>query len=244
VTFVLDFVLTFAGKRVYTPVVRDLKGAVMPESFDDVRRGYYESRCETAVKALEKRWFDASWHSSATHAVKAILDLIPPGASIGAGGSVTLRETGLLESLEERGDTIVYHRSDMGFEESLEAHKKAVMCDYYLCSTNALTMDGELINTDGVCNRIAGMVFGPRTVVILAGVNKLVADREAGITRIREVAAPANARRLGIDVPCVEKGRCVDCRKPANICRATTIISLKPILTDMKIVLVAEPLGL
>jgi hypothetical protein len=216
----------------------------MPEDFDDVRHGYYQSRCEAAVKALEKRWFEARWFDNQERAAEAVLELIPRGSKVGAGGSVTLRETGVLELLEERGDEVVCHRPEMGFEESIEVRKEAITCPYFLCSSNSITMEGELLNTDGMGNRVAGMIFGPQTVVVLAGANKLVEDREEAFSRIRNVAAPANARRLGMDLPCVTKGRCVDCREPMNICRVTTIISLKPMWTDLKVFLVAEPLGL
>jgi len=216
----------------------------MPESFDHVRQGYYESRCEAAVKALDRRWFDAKWFSNSERAVDAVLKLIPEGSRVGAGGSVTLQETGILDMLADRGDTLVYHRPEMEFEKSMSVRKEAITCPYFLCSSNAITMEGELLNTDGIGNRAAGMFFGPQTVIVLAGANKLVENREEAFSRIRNVAAPANARRLGMNVPCVEKGRCVDCREPANICRISTIIMRKPMMTDLKVYLVAEPLGL
>ena len=216
----------------------------MPESFDELRHEYLESRCETAVKALRKRWFDARWFSTADRAIKATLDLIPQGSRVGAGGSVTVRESGLLEVLSERGYQLVYHQPDMAREQSMEVRKEAITCPYYLCSSNAITMEGELVNTDGIGNRLAGMMFGPEVVVVLAGANKLVEDRAEAFSRIRNVAAPANARRLGLDLPCVERGKCVDCHTPQNICRVTSIISLKPMWTDLKVFLVAEPLGL
>lgn len=211
--------------------------------FDEVRSGYHESRCAAAVKKLSGRGLDARSFSSSSEALEAILELIPQGSTVGAGGSVTLRESGLLERLEERGDELRFHTPDMGPEESMRVRKEAVTCRYFLCSSNAVTMEGELVNTDGIGNRVAGMVFGPETVIVLAGANKLVANREEAFSRIRNVAAPANARRLGIPAPCVEKGRCVDCRSPVNICRVTTIISGKPMWTDLKVFLAAEPLG-
>ena len=216
----------------------------MPESFDELRHEYYESRCEAAVKALEKRWFEARWFSNTERAVRAVLEAIPAGSRVGAGGSVTLRESGLLESLNERGDQLVYHQPDMERADSLAVRKEAVTCPYYLTSSNAITMEGELVNTDGIGNRVAGMIFGPEVVVVLAGANKLVEDRAEAFSRIRNVAAPANARRLCLDVPCVSKGKCVDCRTPSNICRVTSIVSLKPMWTDLKVFLVAEELGL
>lgn len=216
----------------------------MAETFDVVRRGYLESRCQAAAKTLEKKWFDARWFPTVAEAVEAVLELIPEGSSVGAGGSVTLREIGILEKLHARGDEVVYHRSDMEFEQNMAARKQAIVCRYYLSSSNAITMDGELVNTDGIGNRLAGMIFGPETVVVIAGANKLVEDRAEAFSRIRNLAAPANARRLGLDVPCVKTGSCVDCASPLNICRVTSIISRKPMWTDLKVFLVAEPLGL
>jgi hypothetical protein len=215
----------------------------MPESFDDVRHGYYESRCAEAARILEKRWFDARWFGSADEAVRTVLEEIPVGSRVGAGGSVTIRETGLLERLDARGDQLVYHTPDMEQDQSMDVRREAIMCPFYVCSSNAVTMEGELVNTDGIGNRVSGMMFGPDTVIVLAGVNKLVQDRDEAFKRIRNVAAPANARRLGLDPPCVERGRCLDCATPSNICRMTTIISRKPMCTDLKVFLVAEPLG-
>ena len=213
-------------------------------AFDEIRRAYYESRCVSCAKALEKNGIDARHFASARVAVNAVLELIPAGSSVGAGGSVTLRETGLLEALEERGDRVVYHRPEMEAAESLQVRKDAIVCPFFLCSSNAITMDGELVNTDGIGNRVAGMIFGPDTVVVIAGANKLVADVAEAFSRVKNVAAPANARRLGLDAPCVQVGYCVECRSPYNICRVTTIITGKPIWTDLKVFLVAEPLGL
>ena len=215
----------------------------MPESFDDVRKGHRETRCEAAVRALERGWFDARWFSTPVAAVKAVLGLIPAGSRVGAGGSVTVRETGLLEALESRGDRLVYHVPGMDRERSMAVRREAVSCPYFVCSSNAITLEGELVNTDGIGNRVGGMAFGPDTVIVLAGVNKIVADREEAFRRIKDVAAPANARRLGVDTACVKQGHCVDCRDSNNICRVTTIISLKPMWTDLKVFLVAEPLG-
>lgn len=216
----------------------------MSDHFDEVRTGYHQSRCESATAALIRRGFDARWFPSVSEALGHIMSIIPADSRVGLGGSVTLNETGLPDELEARGIEVVRHSGDMDFGESLRARKEAISCPFYLCSSNAITMDGELVNTDGIGNRVAGMIFGPQTVMVLAGSNKLVEDRHAAFSRIRNVAAPANARRLGIDVPCVEKGRCVDCQSPMNICRITTIISRKPMMTDLKVLLVPQALGL
>lgn len=212
--------------------------------FDELRGGFNASRGEAAVRKLQKNGFDARYFASAQAAADAVLETIPHGATAGAGGSVTLRELGVLERLAERGDAPVYHRPEMDFDESMRVRAEAITCDYFLCSSNAVTLEGELVNTDGIGNRVCGMVFGPRTVIVVAGVNKLVADREEAFSRIRNVAAPANARRLGLDVPCVERGYCVRCNSPMNICRVTMIMSARPMWTDVKVFLAGEALGL
>jgi hypothetical protein len=214
------------------------------EDFEEIRRGHLGARCRTAVDALKNRGFGAAWFPDAASTVEAALEILPAGCAVGAGGSVTLREIGLLERLEERGEELVFHSSGMDPEESVSARKQAIGCPCYVTSSNAITLEGELVNTDGIGNRVAGMIFGPDLVVVIAGANKLVADRRAAFSRIRNVAAPANARRLGINVPCAEKGYCVDCAGPMNICRVTTIISRKPMLTDIHVLIAAEPLGL
>ena len=211
--------------------------------FDEVRGGLYAARGEAAVRALAARWIDARYFATAVEAVDAVVEAIPAGSRIGVGGSVTIRETGLLNRLESRGDGVVYHRPEMDLEESMRVRKDAIACTFYLSSSNAVTMEGELVNTDGIGNRVSGMVFGPQTVFVVAGINKLVEGRQEAFTRIRNIAAPANARRLGIDVPCVTRGSCVDCRSPMNICRITTIVSGKPMWTDLKVFIVGEQLG-
>lgn len=216
----------------------------MPESFDAIRSEYLEARCRTAVRALERRWFDARWFPGPEAAIEAVLEVIPSESRVGAGGSVTLRETGVLERLGERGDTVVVHEAGMEPSRSMAVRKDAITCPFFLCSSNAVTMEGELVNTDGIGNRLAGMMFGPETVIVLAGANKIVENREEAFSRIRNVAAPANALRLGLDVPCVKSGRCSDCASPLNICRITSIMSRKPMWTDVKVFLVARPLGL
>jgi len=211
---------------------------------DEVRKGFFEARCEAAVKALSKRGFEARAFSSSEGAVRCVLDEVPEGSEVGAGGSVTLREMGLLDRLAARGDEVVFHQPDMEFERSMAVRKRAITCRYFLSSSNAVTMDGELVNTDGIGNRVCGMIFGPQTVFVLAGANKLVANREEAFLRLKHVAAPANARRLGIDSPCVKAGYCLDCTSPMSICRVTTIMTGRPMWTEVKVFLIAESLGL
>ncbi len=156
---------------------------------------------------------------------------------------MTLRQIGLLDRLRERGNRVVAHEQGMEPLDALAIRKEAVTCPCFMASANAITLEGEILNVDGIGNRVAGTIFGPSTVVIVAGANKIVEDIAAAHTRIREHAAPANARRLGIPVPCAETGHCMDCSSEANICRVSVIMHRPPGLTDVKVILVPVELG-
>jgi LUD domain len=205
--------------------------------------GYVRARCDTAISVLKKHEFDARFFTTAPEAVQAVLEVIPVDAEVGTGGSWTLRQIGAYEALKGRGNEVYVHDPEMSFEESLQVRRKALASPFYLSSSNAITLKGEIVNVDGMGNRVAGLSFGPSTAIVIAGYNKLVPDLEAALQRIREVAAPANAARYNLDTPCVKKGQCQDCSNPARICRITTIISRRPILTDFKVFLVGESLG-
>ncbi len=210
---------------------------------DKIRLRYLETRCRTAAEGLRKRGMDARVAAGREAAVEEVLSIIPPGADVGCGGSVTIRELGLLEKLRERGNQVFVHDPTMTFEETDKTRRQALLCPYYLSSSNAITLKGELVNVDGVGNRVCGITYGPSTVVIVAGANKLTADLDEAMARIRGVAAPANAMRYNLDLPCVKKGQCADCRSDISICRVTTITSMRPMLTDLKVVLVPDELG-
>jgi hypothetical protein len=210
---------------------------------DEVLFEHRAARERAAAKALTKRGFDARFVDSAEAGVREVLSIIPPDAAVGCGGSVTVRQMGLPDRLRERGNRVVAHEQGMDPMDALAIRKEAVTCPCFLASANAVTLEGEIMNVDGIGNRVAGTIFGPSTVVIVAGANKIVEDLAAARTRIREYAAPANARRLGIAVPCVEAGHCLDCASEANICRVSVIMHRPPGLTDVKVILVPEELG-
>jgi hypothetical protein len=115
--------------------------------------------------------------------------------------------------------------------------------DLFLSSSNAVTMNGEVVNIDGVGNRVNSITFGPGKVILVAGYNKIVEDVQEAIKRIKNVVTPMNARRLNIDVPCAKVGTCVDCKSAQRMCRAVVILERKPTLTDMLVILVGEELG-
>jgi len=179
-------------------------------------------------------------------AKEMILKEVPPGAIVGVGGSVTIREMKILEDLRARGHKVLDHweipRSAL--EESFQMRRAQQVCDVFLTSSNAITQDGQLVNTDGSGNRVNAMTFGPKKAIVVAGVNKIVANLEGALRRIKEIAVPLNCRRLNYSPPCIQAGKCVDCRIPQRVCRITTIIEWKPpFFADYLVILVGENLG-
>jgi hypothetical protein len=211
---------------------------------DQVYSSYISDLIRRTVASLEKRDFRAFSAKSGAEAREKILDMITPGSTVGIGGSVTLRQIGIVDALESRGHTI-YQRWGTHTTQAMDmdSRRAQLACDVFLSSSNALTVEGELVNVDGIGNRVAAMIFGPGKVIVVAGWNKIVPDVNAAIQRIRNIAAPLNAKRLELKVPCAKTGYCLDCDVPDNMCRVTTIISRKPRRTDISVVLVAEQLG-
>ena len=195
------------------------------------------------IEALNKNGFKTIYAETGKEAAKIIMDSISPEETVGVGGSLTIRELGLVESLINRGNKVFHHwRKGMTSEEVLETLKNELSSDVFLTSSNAVTMDGKLVNRDMVGNRVSAMIFGPKRVFVVVGVNKIVKDVNEALERIKRVA-PLNAKRIGAKTPCVESGYCVDCDSPDRICRVTTIIEKVPSRTEITVVLVNESLG-
>jgi hypothetical protein len=216
----------------------------MRSEFDDFRVWHHEKALNEVVKALRKRDFDAEYFSDVTEVRKALLETIPEKATVGIGGSVTIRELGIIEKLEERGNEVTHHWKPEATKEKNRAIRKLEgTADYYLTSANAITEYGDIINIDGIGNRVAHMIYGPENVIIVAGYNKIVSDIDSGIKRSREIAGVINAKRVGAKTPCAETGKCVDCNAPGRICRVTTIMHYRPWQTSIEVMLVNDKLG-
>ncbi len=216
----------------------------MIPDYDEYKTWYHETRLTAVAKALEKRAFHSIYAASIDDARQALLNTIPVDATVGVGGSVTIREIGILEELEKRGNTVVHHwKKGIPLLESREIRLKEGRSDYYLASANAITRYGDIINIDGIGNRVAHMIYGPENVIIVAGHNKITDDIDSGIKRSRDIAAVMNARRVGSKTPCAETGQCSDCNAPARICRVTSIIQYRPWQTNISVLLVNAHLG-
>jgi hypothetical protein len=196
---------------------------------------------EKVVKALRANNFKVEFVEKAQDAVPLILDAIPADASIEMAGSVSVSQLGLLDLLRERGNKGLEppKPGEYNFDEMRKNRK-----DVLLVSTNALTLDGKLVNVDGIGNRVATMFFGVKQVILLVGTNKIVRDLDEALERVQKTIAPYHAQNLGVNTPCAATGECHDCNSSQRICNITTIISKKPPTVDFLVVLVGEDLGL
>ena len=197
----------------------------------------------TILKGLKKRNMEGYFCESFAEAVETALKLMPEGSVVSWGGSMSISECGLMDALRAGNYTLIDRAAAKTPQEKREIYAKTVMADYYLMSTNAITMDGELVNIDGFCNRVACLCAGPENVVIIAGMNKVVKNVESGLDRIRTKAAPPNTVRLNKNTPCAKTGICGDCFSPDCICSQTVITRRSGIPGRIKVILVNEDLG-
>ena len=226
------------------------------------RKWFYEERAKIAVANLGRKNIDARYISDRKEALSTVLEMIPQGAVVARGDSVSLEQVGVIPELRRRGHNKVidpFERDAEGFfltetEQRRGMQREAFFSDIFLTGTNAITLDGKLVNVDGLGNRVAPMIFGPKKVIVVAGVNKIVKDLDEALKRIREVCAPVNAKRhylkhqwpeLG-NLPCVRTGRCVDCNHDLRVCRYTVIIEGTMIREKgrISVVLIGEELGI
>lgn len=209
-----------------------------------MKQWLWEKTAEKCIKNLKKHRFDAYFAPSLEEAGKIVETMIGDYRSFGFGGSATIRGMGLIEKLEQAGKEIFDHQRDgFSLEESLEVRRAQGSCDCFMCSANAISATGEIVNIDGIGNRTNAMTFGPQKVIVVAGMNKVTPDLESALKRVKNVAAPMRAKSLGMDTPCVETGTCHDCNAPMRICTITSILHRKPMLTDISVILVNEELG-
>lgn len=216
----------------------------MQEKNLEVRRAYNANLGNSVVKALEANGFKARYAATSQEAVKAVLELVPEGSSVGVPGASTIRELGLFEVLEARGCKIIQHWDpSLQPEDRPRRWEEENMSDVFLTSSNGLTLDGMLVNIDGMGNRVAAMAWTKNRIVFVVGINKVSRDVDSSLQRIRDVATPLNAISKGIDLPCAKTGYCVNCKVPQRICRATLVLERAPFGRDAHVIVVGEDLG-
>lgn len=203
----------------------------------------FAAAAETVIKNLQQRNMEGYYFEDSTSCVKAIIDLMEEGSVVSWGGSMSVNECGLMDAIQGGKYQLIDRMTAKSPEEAREIFSKTVMADYYLMSTNAITFDGELINIDGNGNRVACLIHGPKHVIIVAGMNKLVSNVEDGQRRVRDIATPANTKRLNKNTPCFHTGRCGDCLSPDCICNQIVVTRRSGHPGRIKVFLVGEELG-
>lgn len=201
-----------------------------------------EKLAEKVIKNLKKHFFDAYYVETREEAVALALQLIPEGNSVSWGGSETIRGIGLTKALHE-GNYKVLDRDLYQGAERMEVMRQALLCDTYVTSTNAISEDGCLVNIDGNGNRVAAMCFGPKSVVVVAGMNKIAPTVADAHVRARHTAAPINACRFGGQTGCFVTGACENCCTQDTICCYTVETRISRPAGKIKVILVGEELG-
>jgi len=201
------------------------------------------NRLEQTIYNLRQNGFQVHLFKNTADAREAILQQIPLSATVGFGGSMTLFDMGIYEALEARGNSAFWHWHEKPGHHRKEVLRSAACADIYLSGINAITEEGRLINIDGNGNRLSGILYGHDRTILVAGVNKIVKNYEEALIRIKNIACPPNARRLGRKTPCAETGSCMNCSSPDRICTATLILDRQPGGVPIEIFLVEETLG-
>ncbi len=207
------------------------------------KKVYYENLADSLIEKFNLRGIEGYYCDDAKDTMIMAKRFLTPGCSISWGGSETLKDIGLIDELES-SDYVLYDRFFAKTQEEKAAmYSKIVSADYFFMSSNAITLDGQLINIDAGGNRVACLIAGPKNVIIIAGMNKIVTDVNTGIERVQNMAAPPNVTRLGLQAPCAELGRCAGCLSEDCICCEIVITRKSRIPGRIKVILVGEELG-
>ena len=223
----------------------------------------YQERARMVVSNLQRKNINAQYTSNRGEALPSILDMIPEGVTVARGDSITVDQVGVIPELRKRNQNYILDPFERNADGSLVVKSTAQMydmqratftSDVFITGTNAVTLDGKLVNVDGRGNRVAAMIFGPKKVILVISANKIVKDVDEALQRIRQIAAPINAKRHYVkhhvqqfaDLPCVRTGRCADCNHDWGICRYTVIIDgvMAREKERINVVLIGEELGI
>ena len=209
----------------------------------DPKQQYYEKRSQVLLKNLRSRHFEAYYCASREEALAKALELIPKGAVVGWGGAASAQQIGLMEALNA-GEYRTIDRDKVTTPEArVQAMKQCLTADVFITGANALSLDGQMVNIDGNGNRVAAIVYGPDSVLVIAGMNKVMDTLEDAVTRARTVAAPMNKQRFPAQTPCEVTGSCADCKSDGCICNQILITRNCNPAGRIKVILVGEELG-
>lgn len=205
---------------------------------------FYKLQAETIIKGLNKRNMAGYYCDSKEDAVALAKDLIKDSKTVSFGGSMSLAESGMMDALKAMDGIDLLDRSTAKSPEEVgEIYRAAFSCDSYFMSTNAITLDGQLVNIDGNGNRVAALIFGPGQVIVIAGMNKVTPTLESAVDRVQNMASPPNTVRLNKNTPCAKTGVCHNCFSDDCICSNTVITRRSSAKDRIKVILVGEVLG-
>lgn len=210
---------------------------------ETAKKLYYSKRGEVLVKNLKKRHFDAVYCDTKEDALKQAIAWIPEGSTVGWGGATSAQQIGLMAALNAGNYKTLDRDQCETAQEREKIAKDCLSADVFITGANALSMDGQMVNIDGNGNRVAAIIYGPGSVVVIAGLNKVTDDLESAITRARTVAAPINQQRFGLNNPCTVTGTCADCKSETCICNHIVVTRHCRPVGRIKFILVGEDLG-
>ena len=205
------------------------------------QKAYYRKRGEALVKNLQKRHFDAFYCDNASDALAKALELIPERARVGWGGAMSAQQIGLIDAVKSGNYSVIDRETAADRDQAM---RDCLLADVFISGANALSMDGEMVNIDGTGNRVAAIVYGPKSVIVIAGMNKVMDTLDDAVTRARTVAAPMNQQRFLLDNPCTVTGICADCISKTCICNQILITRHCRPVGRIKFILVGEDLGM
>lgn len=209
------------------------------------RKMQYDKAGPRVVEALNKRYFDAYYCTDREEAIRKVMELIPAEDSVSWGGTLTVDELGIKDLLHSRGQKLIDRDSAETPEQRVDLMRQGLLADTFLTSSNAITEKGELFNVDGNGNRVAAFCYGPKQVIVVAGMNKVVPDMEGAYSRVRHYTAPAVVQRFpAAKTPCNVNGLCADCMGPDCCCCHFVETRLCRPAQRIKVVLIGEDLGL
>lgn len=205
---------------------------------------YLEKQVERTISNLQKRNMEGFFVKDENELKELLIQLIAENSVVGVGDSMTLFQTGVIDFLRSRDYNFLdKYKEGLTSEDKKKIYIENFSADTFMCSTNALTEEGELYNIDGNGSRVAPMLYGPKQVIIVTGINKIVKNIEEAEKRARNFAAPIDAKRLGKNTPCTKLGYCIDCKSPERICNDFTIIRGQFIKGRIKVIILGKALG-
>lgn len=205
---------------------------------------YYEKRGKILVKNLQSRHFEAYYCANKEEALQKALELIPEGASVGWGGALSAEQIGLQDAVRN-GNYIALDRENCATaEEREQMGRRCLDADFFITGANGISLDGQMVNIDGTGNRVGAIIYGPKNVIVIAGMNKVEDTLDAALHRARTVAAPMNQQRFQLPNPCTVTATCADCKSVTCICNQIVITRNCRPAGRIKFILVGEELGL